>query len=80
MLNLDVIRKRIRGGFRPFTLYLSDGRSFAVPHPEFIALPKGYAFVVGDDGVGDYVDPLHIVSLKEGILTKSPAKKIRGSE
>lgn len=75
MLNLDAIRNRLRAGFRPFTLHLTDGRSFAVPHPEFIALSKDYVFVVGEDGVGDIVDPLHIVSLKEGIVNGKTRKK-----
>ncbi|MBM3836344.1 MAG: hypothetical protein FJ398_00010 [Verrucomicrobia bacterium] len=35
---IDRIREKIRGNFKPFTLSLSDGRSFLVPHPEHIAV------------------------------------------
>jgi len=70
VLNPDIIRARIRNGFRPFTLYLSDGRKIPVPHPEFISVGRSIVVVIGPDDVPQDIDPLHIVSLKE-----TPAKK-----
>jgi len=63
-MNLEKIRKRVRGGFRPFVLRTSDGREYEVPHPEFIAIGKHDLAVVDKDGDIDILDPLHIVSLK----------------
>jgi hypothetical protein len=63
-MNIERIRKRITGGFKPFLLRTSDGREFEVPHPEFIMLGK-YDIVVQDrEGEIDIVDPLHVVSIK----------------
>jgi hypothetical protein len=64
-VNLNLLVKRLRGGFRPFVLRLTDGRSFPVPHPEFIAV--GRHAVVVMDAVGDpvYIDPIHIVSVDD---------------
>ncbi len=54
--------------FRPFRIHLADGRTIAVPHPEFIAFkPKGRTAVVMDEGAGDgfeIVDLLLCVSLR----------------
>ena len=74
-MNLSVLVKRLRGGFRPFVVRLSDGRSFAVPHPEFIAVGRHAVVVVDKDGDPVYIDPLHIVSIDE----KSAVKNGRGS-
>ena len=70
MLNLDIIRTRIRNGVKPFTLYLSDGGKIFVPHPEFISVGRNIVVVIGPDDVPQDIDPLHIVSLKA-----TPAKK-----
>ncbi|PWU13396.1 MAG: hypothetical protein C5B50_19505 [Verrucomicrobia bacterium] len=74
MLNLNIIRARIRDEFKPFTLYLSDGRKIPVPHPEFISVGQAIVVVIGPDDVPQDIDPLHIVSLKE-----TPRKKARPS-
>jgi hypothetical protein len=63
-MNVEKIRKRLTGGFRPFTLRTSDGREFEVPHPEFIALGKSDVVVVDKEGGIDILDALHIVSIK----------------
>jgi hypothetical protein len=63
-MNVDKIRKRLTGGFRPFVLRTSDGRQYQVPHPEFIALGKYDVVVVDRSGDIDILDPLHIVSIK----------------
>jgi hypothetical protein len=49
--------------FKPFTISLTDGRSFAVPHPEMVAVGKRRVIVVGQDDSWSEVEPLLIVSL-----------------
>jgi hypothetical protein len=64
-MNLDLIRKRVVGGFRPFVIRTSDGREFKVPHPEFIAVGKYAVAVVDADGDIDTIAALHIASIKD---------------
>jgi hypothetical protein len=64
------IRRRLRAGFRPFTIYLSNGRSYTVPHPEFILVAEHGVAVVDKDGFIDSLDPGHIVSLKDATVKK----------
>ena len=69
-MNIERIRKMVTNGFRPFTLYLSDGRKFSVPHPEFVAVGKRVVVVIGKNDHVNTVDPLHIVSLEEKLAHK----------
>jgi hypothetical protein len=64
-MNLDKIRKRVTGGFRPFSIMTSDGNSYEVPHPEFILVGKSAVAVTDHDGDIAVLDPLHIVGLKD---------------
>jgi hypothetical protein len=64
-MNLDKIRKRVTGGFRPFSVLTSDGNSYAVPHPEFILVGKSAVAVTDQEGDIAVLDPLHIVALKD---------------
>ena len=52
--------------FRPFRLYLADGRSTEVPHSEFAAIsPDGRTLIVFDaktGGMREIIDTLLIVS------------------
>ena len=64
-MNLDLIRKRVTGGFRPFVIRTSDGREFKVPHPEFIAVGKYAVAVVDAEGDIDTIAALHIASIKD---------------
>jgi hypothetical protein len=52
--------------FRPFDIYLADGRSLPVDHPELLAIPPpGRTVGVGlDDGTIEIVDLLLVTSLK----------------
>ena len=53
----DELRKLLRAApFKPFRLNLADGRSFDVPHPEFVAIkPHGrWIVVVTPDELGDF--------------------------
>lgn len=65
MLNLEMIRQKVHGAFRPFTLHLSDGRKFPVPHPDFILVGKNMVIINNDQDVAQYIDAFHIVSLEE---------------
>jgi hypothetical protein len=69
-MNIERIRKLVTNGFKPFTISLSDGRKFAIPHPEFIAVGKRVVVVIGKNDQVNTVDPLHIVSLQEKLAHK----------
>ena len=64
-MNVEEIRHRLRNGFRPFTIYLTDGRTYSVPRPEFILVTKRSVAVADKDGFIDTLDPLHIISVKD---------------
>ena len=49
-MTAERIRKRLSGGFRPFYLRTSDGRQYAVRHPEYILLGPRTLGVVDSDG------------------------------
>lgn len=65
MLNLDLLRQRLLGPFKPFALRLSDGRRFDVPRPDFIAVGRGVVVVIDEKDISHTIDGLHIVSLEE---------------
>lgn len=65
MLNLDHIRERLGGNFEPFAIHLSDGRSFSVPHPDFIAVGRGVIVVIDEADRSHKIDALHIASLAD---------------
>jgi hypothetical protein len=71
-MNVSELRKLTANGFRPFKLNLSDGRSFTVRHPEFIAFSELAVVVFGLDRLPNIIDPDHIVSAK---LTKVKSAK-----
>jgi hypothetical protein len=63
--------------FRPFTLYLADGRNLRVVHPEFVAIsPSGRTAAVypeGDDGA-DQIDLLLVTQIGFGGTMRSPGQ------
>ena len=65
VMNLDLIRKKLIGGFQPFVIRTSDGRMFKVPHPEFIMVGRYAVAVVDADGDIDTIAALHITSIKD---------------
>ena len=65
MMNVEEIRRRLTKGFKPFTIFLSDGRTYDVPHPEFLLVTRRSVAVADPEGFIDTLDPLHIVSLKD---------------
>jgi hypothetical protein len=64
-MNLEVIRKRMIGGFQPFVIRTSDGRELKVPHLEFIMVGRYAVAVVDADGDIDTIAALHIASIKD---------------
>jgi len=64
-MDTEQIKLRLRGGFKPFVLHLSDGRKFNIPHPEFILVGKGVVVVLREDGLVEILDSLHIVSSED---------------
>ena len=65
VLNLNPLRDRLAGPFVPFVIYLSDGRKFAVPHRDFIAVGRGVVSIVDERDSTHTVDALHIVSISD---------------
>lgn len=72
MLNLQHLREKLGPDFQPFTISLSDGRSFAVPHRDFIAIGRGLVSVIDDRDVQHTIDALHIVSVADGVPQQNP--------
>lgn len=52
--------------FQPFDIYLADGRTLPVDHPEFLSqTPNGRTIAVGrEDNTTEIVDLLLVTSLK----------------
>lgn len=63
MLNLQHVRDRLGRDFRPFKIRLSDGGSFDVPHPDFIAVGRGVILLIDAEDRSHMIDALHVVSL-----------------
>jgi hypothetical protein len=64
-MSVDQIRRRISGGgFHPFSLRTSDGREYAVRHPEMVLVAPRSIAVVGTDGEIVTIDALHIVAIR----------------
>ena len=62
---VDQIKDRLRNGFHPFTLELSNGRKFLVQHEDFIALNPKVVVVIDQEGISHTINPLHIVSIDD---------------
>ncbi len=64
-VNLERIRQRVSGGgFHPFAVRTSDGREYAVRHPEMVLVAPRSLAVVDRDGEIVTLDALHIVAIK----------------
>jgi len=65
VVNVQELKKRLTGGFRPFAIRTTDGQEFNIPHPEFILIGKYSIAVLDKQGFINNVHPLHIVSARE---------------
>jgi len=64
-MNLERVRQRVSGGgFHPFALRSSDGREYAVRHPEMVLIAARTLAVVDREGEIVTLDPLHIVTIR----------------
>jgi hypothetical protein len=64
-MDLGQIRQRVSGGgFKPFALRTSDGREYAVRHPEMVLVAPRSVGVVDREGEIVTLDALHIVAIK----------------
>ena len=65
--------------FEPFEIYLADGRSIPVEHPEFLSQsPTGRTISVGmKDGTHQVVDLLLVTSLKPRANGSARIKRTR---
>ncbi len=62
---MERIRRRLSGGFRPFSLRTSDGHEYEVSHPELVLVgPHSLAVLDADQEIAT-LDPLHIVAIKD---------------
>jgi hypothetical protein len=64
---IDQIKDRLSNGFRPFTIHLSDGQKFPVPHRDFIAFTPKVVVVIDSRDISHTLSPLHIVSVEDAI-------------
>jgi hypothetical protein len=64
-VNLQELKKRLSGGFRPFAIRTTEGQEFEIPHPEFVLIGKFSIAVRDKQGFINNLDPLHIVSTRE---------------
>ncbi|UCF33546.1 MAG: hypothetical protein JSV78_14560 [Phycisphaerales bacterium] len=70
-MRADEIRSHVRKQpFRPFRLYLTDGASYEVHHPELIYVSRREVVVALEFGEDDmpersaYCDPMHITHIE----------------
>jgi hypothetical protein len=63
-MDIDGLREALRKlPFEPFAIRLAEGRSLPVAHPEFVAVGRRRAVVIGEDDSWSWIEPLLIVSL-----------------
>ena len=74
-MNIERVRQRLAGGFRPFALRTSDGREYAVPHSEFVLIGRHSLAVLDEDREIATLDPIHIVGIKDLPARKNGARK-----
>jgi hypothetical protein len=72
-MNIDKVHQRMKGGFKPFMIRMSDGREYGVPHPEFILVGRSEIVVTDREGEIQILDPLHITALKTLAAKKNGA-------
>ena len=74
-MNVERIKQRLSGGFRPFCLRTSDGHEYAVQHSECVLIGRQSLAVLDADREVAFLDPLHVVAIKNLPLKKNGASK-----
>jgi hypothetical protein len=65
MSTQDIRQAVLQRPFVPFTLRMNDGRSFHIPHPEYVAVSRRTVMVIDERSeVGVYVQPTLIASMR----------------
>jgi hypothetical protein len=64
-MNVQRIRDRLKPPFKPFSVVVSSGHQYPVPHPEFIFLTERTVIVADKNGYVVNLDPLHVVGLQD---------------
>ncbi|OJW19942.1 MAG: hypothetical protein BGO49_10455 [Planctomycetales bacterium 71-10] len=68
MATMDQVRKAMHTApFRPFTVYLADGRTYLVRHPDFISISTNGREMVVHDEVG-----MHLVDMRAVVEVHLP--------
>jgi len=52
----------------------SDGKQFAVPHPEFVFVGRHNIVVESESGLLDIIDPLHVASIRPNARRNKTSK------
>jgi hypothetical protein len=75
-MDIKRIRQRVSGGgFKPFAVRTSDGKEYAVRHPELVLVGPHSLAVLDEDGEIATLDPLHVVALKDLPPARNGASK-----
>jgi len=75
-MSIDRIRQRLKGGgFKPFSLRTSDGHEYHVWHPELLLVGRNSLGVLDEDREVAFLDPLHVVAIKNPSSKKNGAAK-----
>ena len=69
-MNRELIRQQLAGQ-KPLAIRTSDGKEFAVPHPEFVLVGRHNIVIEDEKGLLDIIDPLHVVSIRPGSRRKT---------
>ena len=69
IMNRGSIRKHLKQP-GPLIFRTADGNHFLVPHPEEVFVGRFNVAIEDEDGGFDFVDPLHIVSIRPAFRSK----------
>jgi len=69
-VNRDLIRQHLASR-QGAVIRTSDGRQYAVPHPEFVLIGRHNVVVGHPNGCLDIIDPPHIVSIRPASRRKT---------
>ena len=76
-MNVELIRAKLKGGFRPFKIVTTSGNKYPVPHPEFAFVTQRTVVVADRQGFVVHLDPLRIVDLEDIPARKNGSKRQR---